>query len=102
MALVARVTRSSVRDELRPRARADRGQPRHPVLARLRRHVLRNAAIPITTVVGLTIASLFAVSAVVERAFALNGIGAYLIEASLNEGLRRRAGHLAGARRRRS
>ena len=51
----------------------------------IRRHVLRNAAIPITTVVGLTIASLFAASAVIERAFTLNGIGAYLIQAALSK-----------------
>ena len=48
----------------------------------LRRHVLRNAAIPITTVAGLTIASLIALSAVVERAFRLNGLGAYLVQAA--------------------
>ena len=51
----------------------------------VRRHVLRNAAIPITTVVGLTIASLIALSAVVERAFSLNGLGAYLVQAALSK-----------------
>jgi len=51
----------------------------------VRRHVLRNAAIPITTVVGLTIASLIALSAVVETAFGLNGLGAYLVQAALNK-----------------
>ena len=85
MALVARVTRSSVRDELgreHVQTAVSRGIP-FPLV--LRRHVLRNAAIPITTIAGLTIASLIAVSAVVERAFALNGLGAYLVEASLNK-----------------
>jgi peptide/nickel transport system permease protein len=48
----------------------------------LRRHVLRNAAIPITTITGITIASLIAVSAVVETAFGLNGMGAYLVQAA--------------------
>jgi len=47
----------------------------------LRRHVLRNAAIPITTVSGLIVASLIAGSAVIERAFALDGLGSYLIDA---------------------
>ena len=42
-------------------------------------------AIPITTIVGITVASLFAASAVVERAFTLNGIGAYLIQAALSK-----------------
>ena len=33
----------------------------------------------------LTIASLFAASAIVERAFSLNGIGAYLIQAAASK-----------------
>jgi peptide/nickel transport system permease protein len=49
----------------------------------VRRHALRNAAIPITTVIGITVASLIAVAAVVERAFNLNGLGAYLIQSAL-------------------
>ena len=82
MALVARVTRAAVRDELgreHVQTAVSRGIPFRLVL---RRHVLRNAAIPITTIAGLTIASLIAVSAVVERAFALNGLGAYLVESA--------------------
>jgi peptide/nickel transport system permease protein len=51
----------------------------------VRRHVLRNASIPITTVVGITITSLFALSAVVEQAFNLNGIGAALVQAALSK-----------------
>ena len=56
-----------------------RGLPSRLVV---RRHVLRNAAIPITTVAGITIASLIALSAVVERAFSLNGLGAALVQAA--------------------
>ncbi len=56
-----------------------RGIPRRIVI---RRHVLRNAAIPITTVAGLTIASLIAIDAVVETAFSLNGLGSYLVAAA--------------------
>lgn len=85
MSLVARVTRAAVREEAQRehvQTAISRGIPMPTII---RRHVLRNAAIPITTVVGLTIASLFAVSAVVERAFSLNGIGAYLIQASLSK-----------------
>lgn len=85
VALVARVTRTSVREELRRehvQTATSRGIPMSLVV---RRHVLRNAAIPITTVVGITIASLFAASAVVERAFSLNGIGAYLIQAAASK-----------------
>jgi len=85
VALVARITRSSVREELgreHVQTAISRGIPYRLVV---RRHVVRNAAIPITTVVGITIASLFAASAVVERAFALNGIGSYLIQAALSK-----------------
>jgi peptide/nickel transport system permease protein len=53
----------------------------------IRRHVLRNAAIPITTVAGITIASLIAVAAVVETAFSLNGLGAYLVQAAQSKDL---------------
>jgi len=85
IALVARITRASVRDELsreHVQTAISRGIPYRLVV---RRHVLRNAAIPITTIVGITVASLFAASAVVERAFALNGIGSYLIQAALSK-----------------
>jgi peptide/nickel transport system permease protein len=47
--------------------------------------VLRNAAIPITTVAGITIASLIALAAVVERAFSLNGLGSYLVAAAASK-----------------
>ena len=85
MALVARVTRTAVREELdreHVQTALSRGLPWSGIV---RRHVLRNAAIPITTVVGLTIASLIALSAVVETAFGLNGLGAYLVQAALNK-----------------
>jgi peptide/nickel transport system permease protein len=85
IALVARVTRTAVREELHRehvQTAVSRGIPT-PLI--IRRHVLRNAAIPITTVVGITIASLFAASAVVERAFSLNGVGSYLIQAAASK-----------------
>jgi peptide/nickel transport system permease protein len=85
VALVTRVTRAAVREELERehvQTAISRGLPRGTIL---RRHVLRNAAIPITTVVGLTIASLIALSAVVETAFGLNGLGSYLVQAAQNK-----------------
>ncbi len=85
IALVARITRAAVRDEMgreHVQTAISRGIP-YPLI--VRRHVMRNAAIPITTIVGITVASLFAASAVVERAFTLNGIGAYLIQAALSK-----------------
>ncbi len=85
VALVARVTRTAVRDELdkeHVQTAVSRGLPWREVV---RRHVLRNAAIPITTVVGITITSLIALAAVVETAFGLNGLGAYLVQAAQNK-----------------
>jgi peptide/nickel transport system permease protein len=82
LAIVARVTRASVREEFgreHVQTAISRGIP-YPQL--VRRHVLRNAAIPITTISGITIASLIAIAAVVERAFGLNGLGAYLVAAA--------------------
>ena len=82
LAIVARVTRVAVREELgreHVQTAVSRGLPAHLVV---RRHVLRNAAIPITTVTGITIASLIALSAVVERAFSLNGLGSALVSAA--------------------
>ncbi|WP_244303071.1 ABC transporter permease [Leucobacter coleopterorum] len=49
----------------------------------IRRHVLRNALIPITTVLGLTIATLIAGAVVVESVFALDGLGSLLVRAIL-------------------
>src|SRR6266508_3944547 len=82
LAIVARVTRASVREEFERehvQTAVSRGIPSRQLI---RRHVLRNAAIPITTIAGITIASLIAIAAVVERAFGLNGLGAYLVAAA--------------------
>jgi peptide/nickel transport system permease protein len=82
LALVARVTRAAVREELQGehvQTAISRGIPPRQIL---RRHVLRNAAIPITTASGVTIASLIASAAVVEQAFNLNGIAGYLVNAA--------------------
>ena len=85
LAIVARVTRVSVREEMareHVQTAISRGLPWRLVV---RRHVLRNAAIPITTITGITIASLIALSAVVERAFSLNGLGAALVSAAASK-----------------
>jgi peptide/nickel transport system permease protein len=85
LAIVARVTRVSVREEMareHVQTAISRGLPSRLVV---RRHVLRNAAIPITTISGITIASLIALSAVVERAFSLNGLGAALVSAAASK-----------------
>ncbi len=82
LAIVVRVTKVSVRSELgreHVQTAVARGIPWGLTI---RRHVLRNAAIPIATVTGITIASLFAISSIVEQAFNLNGIGSALVEAA--------------------
>ena len=82
LAIVARVTRAAVRaegDREHVQTAISRGIPARYVI---QRHILRNAAIPITTITGITIASLIAVAAVVEVAFSLNGLGAYLVQAA--------------------
>jgi peptide/nickel transport system permease protein len=87
LAIVARVTRSAIREEAdreHVQTATSRGIPRRQLI---RRHILRNAAIPITTISGITIASLIAVAAVVETAFGLNGLGAYLVAAAQSKDL---------------
>jgi len=85
LAVVARVTRVSVREESEKEhveTALARGMPNRTVI---RRHVLRNAAIPIATVTGITITSLIALAAVVETAFSLQGLGAALVQAASNK-----------------
>lgn len=80
-AWVAQVTRASIH-ETTEREHVDTARGRGIAPTRVfRRHVLRNAAVPIITVSGLTLAGLFAGAVVVENAFALNGIGTLLVNA---------------------
>jgi peptide/nickel transport system permease protein len=87
LAIVARVTRAAVRTEAgreHVQTAVSRGIPARLLI---RRHVLRNAAIPITTITGITIASLIALDAVIETAFSLNGLGAYLVQSAQSKDL---------------
>lgn len=77
---IARVTDVSVRSELvreHVETARVRGLSEWSVL---RRHVLRNALIPITTASGVTVASLIAGTVVVETAFGLDGLGSLLVQ----------------------
>ncbi|MFI6599510.1 ABC transporter permease [Nonomuraea sp. NPDC050536] len=79
VAFVARLTQAAVRQELAAdhvQTAVSRGLPYRFIV---RRHVLRNATIPVLTVTGLTVAGLIAGSVVVEQAFQLNGLGSYLV-----------------------
>jgi len=87
LAIVARVTRTAIREEAgreHVQTAVSRGIPARQLV---RRHILRNAAIPITTITGITVASLIAVAAVVETAFSLNGLGSYLVQAAQTKDL---------------
>jgi peptide/nickel transport system permease protein len=87
LAYVSRITRTEVRAELSAdhvaAARA-RGLPRGAVL---RRHVLRNAAPPILAVSGVTVAGLFAGTAVAEQAFGVSGLGSLLVQSAARQDL---------------
>ena len=61
------------------------------------RHALRNALIPVVTVMGISLALLFSGSVVVENVFAIKGLGRVLIQSILNRDLSSCAGqHPAG------
>jgi peptide/nickel transport system permease protein len=81
LAYVARITRAATREQLSSEhvetARA-RGLAPSQIT---RRHVVRNAMIPIVTVSGLTVVGLLTTTVVVERAFNLDGVGSLLVEA---------------------
>lgn len=80
MAYVVLITRAAVRVEMgsdHSDTARSRGLREGLVI---RRHVVRNALIPVVTVSGITVASLVAGVAVVETAYELPGIGAYLVQ----------------------
>ncbi|MFD7297392.1 ABC transporter permease [Streptomyces sp. NPDC059897] len=80
-AYLARITRASVREEM-GREHVETARSRGLSESRIvRRHVLRNAAVPVTTVIGLTVAGLLAGAVVVENVFALDGIGSLFVRA---------------------
>ena len=81
LAYVARVVRAATRDEL-GREHVETARARGLSSSQIvRRHVVRNAMIPVVTVSGLTIAGLLAATVVVERAFNLDGLGSLLVDA---------------------
>ena len=80
-AIIARMTRSAMLDVLKAgyikTARA-KGLPEYKVLFK---HALKNASIPILTVVGYSFAGLLAGSVVVESLFNIPGIGQLVVNA---------------------
>ena len=85
LAYVSRVVRAATREQLgREHVETARARGLSPSQI-VRRHVVRNAMIPIVTVSGLTIAGLLAATVVVERAFSLDGLGSLLVEAVVRQ-----------------
>ena len=83
-AILARVTRSAVLEVLREdfvRTARAKGLGKREVLWR---HVLRNAMIPVMTVMGLQFANLLAGTIVIENVFSLPGLGRQIFQ-SINQ-----------------
>ena len=84
LAIIARITRSSLLDELGldyiRTARAKGLRDRAVVL----RHGLRNALLPVVTVIGLQLGSLFGGAVLTETIFNLAGVGRAVTEAILS------------------
>lgn len=78
--VLARYVRSAVLDVLREDyLRTARAKGLRPLPA-LFRHGLRNAAIPVVTVLGLQLATLLVGAVVVEQVFVIPGVGRFLLE----------------------
>ena len=78
---VARMTRASVRDLLSQdflRAARAKGVPERQVIIR---HGLRNALLPVLSLVGLRIGGLLAGTVLVESVFAVPGVGRMMVDA---------------------
>ena len=86
-AILARITRSAVLDVMREdfvRTARARGLSTRQVLWR---HVLRNAMLPVLTVMGLQFANLLTGTVVVENVFSLPGLGRLSFQAISNRDL---------------
>ena len=83
MALITRMTRATMLETLREdyvRTARAKGLAERTVLIR---HALRNAALPIVTVIGLGFAALLSGLVVTESVFAVPGLGRLLLNAIL-------------------
>ncbi len=81
MATITRTTRSSMLDVLRQdylRTSRAKGTPEHIVVGS---HALRNALIPIITIIGTQLAGCLGGSVLTETVFAWNGVGRLIVDA---------------------
>jgi peptide/nickel transport system permease protein len=84
MAIIARMTRSSVLDVLGQdyiRTARAKGLVEKLVISK---HALRNAMIPIVTIIGVQIGALLSGAVLTETIFSLPGVGSRLVEAILS------------------
>ncbi|CAA9538055.1 MAG: Dipeptide transport system permease protein DppB [uncultured Thermomicrobiales bacterium] len=84
MAIEMRLTRTTMLEVLNQdyiRTARAKGLRERPVVYR---HALRNALIPVVTVVGFQLGALMGTSAIVEVIFGLNGVGYTLLQAIFN------------------
>ena len=84
IAMTVRMLRSTIQGEMRKdyvRTAISRGNDRAGVL---RRHVLRNALVPVVTFLAQTMAEIVAASIVVEQVFAIPGLGRLLVSSISN------------------
>ena len=81
LAIIVRMTRASVLEVLNEDyVRTAKAKGLAPSLI-TRRHVLRNAMLPVSTTIGLSAGALLAGAVLTESVFAFNGIGSYLFDA---------------------
>jgi peptide/nickel transport system permease protein len=81
LAIIVRITRASVaevQNEDYVRTAEAKGLSSSVIS---RRHILRNALLPVVTTIGLQAGLLFAGAVLTETVFAFNGVGQYLFEA---------------------
>ncbi|MBN1873687.1 MAG: ABC transporter permease [Anaerolineae bacterium] len=81
MSIIARMTRSSMLEVLRQdyiRTAYAKGIKKYMVVLK---HALRNALLPITTIIGLQLGTIFAGAVLTETIFGLAGVGRMLFEA---------------------
>jgi peptide/nickel transport system permease protein len=81
LSIIARMTRSSLLDVLGQeyiRAAKAKGVPRNQLVMK---HALRNALLPVVTIIGLSLGGLLGGAVLTETVFGLSGVGRILFEA---------------------